>query len=231
MTDKKIDMAGMIETGIIEVGTAQDRSSIADAEALSALMDNEATSLEIRRLMLRISAKPELQDTWKRYHLVHSALQQNMHIRPSVDLLAGIESSLAGESVPARNAAQQVLAKFWKLAGQGAIAASVAAMAVVGITSVQVANRDSGDSLDANSLNVASSSGAQMPVLAGEYQTSSLERTVHLDPAARTRLQQAVYQFSTTPNSVDMPSRLILELPSDATASRTTPAEPSVMPE
>ena len=186
-------------------------SHVADAEALSALMDNEASPLEIRRLVRRISEKPDLQDTWKRYQLVQSALQQTMHVRPSVDLLANIQSTLADEPVPGRQLSGA--GRFWKLAGQSAIAASVAMLAVVGVGSIQVASQG-----ENTSANVASAVNAEMPVLAGEYQPSALERTVRLDPAARTRLQQAVYQFSSSPNNTGIPASLILELQADTSS-------------
>src|SRR5690606_1309452 len=116
--------------------------------------------------------------TWKRYQLIKAALHETAPVRPNVDLLSGIHAALADESLPASHTRRT--SKWLRLAGQGAIAASVTVFALFGVSSLDVGP--------------GAANNAQ-PVLAGEYNPSGLERTVRLDNAARTRLQQAVYQF------------------------------------
>jgi sigma-E factor negative regulatory protein RseA len=182
-----------------------------DREALSALMDDEAGELEIRRLVRRLPEHPELLTTWKQYQLIKAVLHETTPVRANVDLLAGINAAIADEPVPARKS--RFSGKLMRLAGQGAIAASVAAFALFGVSSLELAQRGGSD---------------EQPQLVGEYNPSGYERTVRLDSAARTRLQQAVYQFSSTPRSAEsLPEAaaapLILELDLQQNREQSTP--------
>jgi len=186
----------------VTVSELREQAHLADREALSALMDDEASELEIRRLVRRLPEQPELLATWKRYQLIQALLHETTPVRAEVDLLPGIDAALADEPVPSRQGENRWSKKVLRLMGQGAIAASVAVCALVGVSKLE---------LDQNG-------GNGQPVLAGEYNPSGLERTVNtqLDSAARTRLQQHVYQFSSTPRSnlqqAMPPAPLILEL-------------------
>ncbi|HDZ09862.1 sigma-E factor negative regulatory protein [Pseudohongiella sp.] len=54
-----------------------------DREALSALMDDELSDFELRRLLQRIEQQPALLAEWERYGLVRSALQPDPMRSPS----------------------------------------------------------------------------------------------------------------------------------------------------
>ena len=82
-------------------------------QSLSALMDGEATDIELHRLLKEVSEDSELRDKWKRYHMVSSAI------------------SAAIDEEPAHR--QSGLAVFAGSAGRFAIAASVALVAVFGV--------------------------------------------------------------------------------------------------
>ena len=62
-------------------------------ESLSALMDNEADELEVRRVLQAADQDPALRSTWARYQMARSV----MHKEPwqgSIDLSAGIAAAL-----------------------------------------------------------------------------------------------------------------------------------------
>ena len=78
-------------------------------ESLSALMDNEADELELRRLLKEMEARhaegndtgmDELKSTWQRYHVISAVLKQEVHTVPARNLLAGIKAGLADDPVP-----------------------------------------------------------------------------------------------------------------------------------
>lgn len=50
-------------------------SSVSPEEALSALMDGELEEFELRRLLARISERPDLLATWERYNLARAVFQ------------------------------------------------------------------------------------------------------------------------------------------------------------
>ena len=97
-------------------------------QSLSALMDGEATDMELHRLLKEVSEGSELRDKWKRYHMVSSALKGDAAITP-IDYSAAISAAIDEE--PSHR--QSALAGFVGSAGRFAIAASVALVVVLGV--------------------------------------------------------------------------------------------------
>jgi negative regulator of sigma E activity len=169
-------------------------------ESLSALMDDEADALEVRRLVKSLPETPQLTDHWRRYHAIRASLLQETHVRPSIDLLPGIRARLnaQNESVGKPPLSRAFGSSFFRFVGQGAVAASVAAAVLLGYPLLQT-----GGSNDSGALVAEQGPASQLPVLNGDYTESPLTRTVSLDAAARDRLQQAVYEFSGTSAVLD----------------------------
>lgn len=103
-------------------------------ESLSALMDDEAEQLEVRRVLQAGEQEPNVRRSWERYQLARSV----MHKEPwdtGVDLSAGIAAALADE--PALKAAPVTSAFRWKTQlGRVAVAASVTVAVLVGVRMV-----------------------------------------------------------------------------------------------
>lgn len=159
-------------------------------ESASALMDGEASELDLRRVLKAAAVDPGVAATWQRYHLVRASLQQDVHSRPGVNLLAGIHAGLADAEQPMASPAARRPAGMLRRLGQGAIAASVAFTALFAASYLQ-------DSSGEQALDQAvAAQDARMPSLGGDFTPSELTRTVSMDAAARKRLQQAVYQSS-----------------------------------
>jgi sigma-E factor negative regulatory protein RseA len=64
-------------------------------ESLSAVMDNEADELELRRVLAG-SENAELRSTWSRYQLARAAMHKEL-IVPRLDIAAGVSAALAEE--------------------------------------------------------------------------------------------------------------------------------------
>ncbi|OUS11783.1 hypothetical protein A9Q89_07615 [Gammaproteobacteria bacterium 53_120_T64] len=104
-------------------------------ETLSALMDDEASELELHRVMRETSADEMLHDTWSRYHLVASAMRKELpvdFVDSSAQLRAAINMALVSEPVPKRSG------QWPQALGRVAIAASVAVLAIFGAQQYQV---------------------------------------------------------------------------------------------
>ena len=100
-------------------------------ESLSALLDNEADDLEIRRLLKSYEDDSAMRETWERYNLAQ-ALMHDEAIPVSKDLSARIKEKIAAEATltaPRFSNWQQNLTKI-------AIAASVAAVFVVAVQTI-----------------------------------------------------------------------------------------------
>lgn len=166
-------------------------------EALSALMDGEADELELRRVLREVPAKPELAAAWKRFHAVRSSLKQEMHLDPRVNLLPGVRARLAAENTQQGRVSGLLRSRIVRYIGQGAIAASVATAALMGVSLLEVADRD-----NAGATAFVADAGT-VPVLNGEFNASDRTRTVSLDAEAYNRLQQAVYrELSGSPQQI-----------------------------
>lgn len=141
-------------------------------EALSALMDNEADDLELRRLLKACDKDPQLAQTWERFHLVQSLLHDPRVTPVSATLATSITAQLQHEATlssprPATFSGwQQHLSKI-------AIAASVAVVFIVGIQT-----QLPGDATPA----VAQQEPA--PTIAPETLLASETAVEELDPAA-----------------------------------------------
>lgn len=94
-------------------------------ETLSALLDDEAQELELRRLLSRMDEDPSLLQRWQRFQLARAAMHGEP-IVPAQDFLAGVQQRIAGEALPRRQDAWR------RTAGGFAVAASVAALVVLG---------------------------------------------------------------------------------------------------
>jgi sigma-E factor negative regulatory protein RseA len=120
-------------------------------ESLSALVDGEASDLEVRRVLKACDKKSELRECWRRYHVVSQVLKdskvpKNNSPDISVDLSACIREAIVNEPSLNINAnidqststvkttnVKRSAKSFWYDAGRFAIAASVAAAVVLGV--------------------------------------------------------------------------------------------------
>ena len=139
-------MRSVQDTKHQDVMQQRDSSDPRDAlrESLSALMDDEAGQLELRRVLRELPDDPELAATWRRYHAVRAGLHHDIHPRPAVDLLAGVQARLAAEEVgvPVVGWRRRIGAPLLTRLGQGAIAASVALAVLVGVSSLSMTGMD-----------------------------------------------------------------------------------------
>lgn len=152
-----------------------------EKESLSALLDNEADDLEIRRVLKYCEQDPTLLETWERFSLVQALLHE-----PAVPVSAILAQAISAQiaTPPLAVSAQSVRPSsiwqqnFTKLA----LAASVA---LVFIVAVQY-------SLDDGPMPVAQeATELENTVLSAQLQDPALlaeSATIELDPAAQQRL-------------------------------------------
>ena len=109
-------------------------------ETLSALMDDEAGELEIRRVLQATEQDPELRSTWDRYQVARSVMRKEPW-QGNIDLSAGIAAALADEPTPAVQTPVAQVSALWQNMGKLAVAASVTVAVLVG---VRMVNQDAG---------------------------------------------------------------------------------------
>ncbi|MFT4768867.1 MAG: sigma-E factor negative regulatory protein RseA [Glaciecola sp.] len=96
-------------------------------ETLSALADNEAQELELRRVLRELDGAPELREHWYRLHAARSVMHGEA-VRPAPDFAMSVRAAIDAEPE-----LQQSSSGNWRRAfGSFAVAASVAAVVVVG---------------------------------------------------------------------------------------------------
>lgn len=102
-------------------------------EKLSAFVDDELDGLEERRVLAALEKDVSLRRTWERYHLMRSALRQDLGVLVSPEMSERVAARIEAEPikvVPFRRN------RIMRLAGTLAIAASVAAIAITSLQSL-----------------------------------------------------------------------------------------------
>ncbi|MEW3618577.1 anti-sigma factor MucA [Pseudomonas aeruginosa] len=91
-------------------------------ETLSAVMDNEADELELRRVLAACGEDAELRSTWSRYQLARSVMHREPTL-PKLDIAAAV--SAAWPTRPLKGP--------WRMVGRLAVAASVTLAVLAGV--------------------------------------------------------------------------------------------------
>lgn len=112
-----------------------DRLGHAEREALSALLDGEASDFELRSLLKNKGLDADLMAVWERYSLSRSALQGEPFRQASPGFSARVANAVANEPLPgeAGDRGQHVQRGWWPNAAKLAVAASVALAVFVGM--------------------------------------------------------------------------------------------------
>ena len=95
-------------------------------ESLSAVMDNEADELELRRV-LNAFDDVETRETWARYQIARAVMHKDL-LLPRLDIAAAVSAALAEEAVPAKASRGP-----WRSLGRLAVAASVTVAVLAGV--------------------------------------------------------------------------------------------------
>jgi sigma-E factor negative regulatory protein RseA len=95
-------------------------------ESLSAVMDNEADELELRRVINALDDS-ETRATWSRYQIARAVMHKDL-LDPRLDLAAAVSAALADEIAPVK-----VKRGPWRSIGRLAVAASVTVAVLAGV--------------------------------------------------------------------------------------------------
>ncbi|MGV8920319.1 MAG: anti sigma-E factor RseA C-terminal domain-containing protein [Pseudomonas sp.] len=95
-------------------------------ESLSAVMDNEADELELRRV-LNAFDDADTRATWSRYQVARAAMHKDL-LLPHLDISAAVSAAIAEEVSPAK-----VARSPWRSLGRLAVAASVTVAVLAGV--------------------------------------------------------------------------------------------------
>lgn len=170
-------------------------------ESLSALTDGEASELELRRILKGIEKGhdqgKELAQTWRRYHIAGALMRKDAQALPQIDVSAGVAAAIAAEE-GSTAADQQIKSggqgaqSSWRvMLGKSMVAASVAAVMVVGLGQVgglsQVAGVEGESEVAALELDVKPSNA----VMSNDVNAASLGFDIPL-PEARTVSTQSL---------------------------------------
>lgn len=168
---------------------SEQNSSQVLAESISALVDNQASELELQRILKASEQDPSVKATWARYQMVGSALrgeQASMMVMP--DFAARVSAAIdAEETLVAAPAAKVKQGWFYQL-GRVALVASVAGGMIVGVnqySSTQVATEMASNSITTPApvdSSVSLPSGINAPINT---------RTVALQSGYETRPQES----------------------------------------
>lgn len=95
-------------------------------ESLSAVMDNEADELELRRV-LNAFDDADTRATWSRYQVARAAMHKDL-LLPHLDISAAVSAAIADEVSPLKTTRSP-----WRNLGRLAVAASVTVAVLAGV--------------------------------------------------------------------------------------------------
>ena len=95
-------------------------------ESLSAVMDNEADELELRRV-LNAFDDADTRATWSRYQVARVAMHKDL-VLPHLDISAAVSAAIADEVTPLKASRSP-----WRSLGRLAVAASVTVAVLAGV--------------------------------------------------------------------------------------------------
>lgn len=105
-------------------------------EMLSALMDNESSDFELRRMLEQTADDEQLGQQWRRYHVTRSVLKQESCASGDISsaVMAALDEEPAHQQQPVSEPQPAVTAKtgFFKPLVSMAVAASVTAVVILG---------------------------------------------------------------------------------------------------
>lgn len=173
------------------------------AESVSALMDNQASELELQRLLKAMEVDSELKSTWFRYQIASAGLKKDLPVIASNDFAARISAAIDAEETyliqppvsiqrnvgPASSATNMIAMplRWWQQAGRVAVAASVAGALIVGVQQYQAVAPQTAE--------FANSTITTVPVVANETKAANLPSGINAPAlSARTVAVQSGYE-------------------------------------
>lgn len=155
-----------------------------EKESLSALLDNEADDLEVRRILKSCEQNPQLLETWERFSLVQSLLHEDATpVAPS--MAASVAAQIGNESLPVPT--ESKTASSWQQnLSKMAIAASVALVFIIGVQS----------SLNDSALPIASQESPPANLAVAESNQFAEYTPTAVDPIAQKRLEEYIQSMA-----------------------------------
>lgn len=197
-------------------------------ESLSALMDDQASDMEVRRIVKNLDDDPELKACWRRYTLTSAAIKREWHEGMNVDLTENICRAIEDEPAYGASASTALkVDKTWRgRLGQVAVAASVAFVFIFGVQQFDsldqqapgtesLANFESKESLPLNSV---VSNGLNLPPL-GVQTVSSAGKTHRVPQTFVEQSQGNKSQWLTDPKLQSHLSHLLIQHAEQSSAS------------
>lgn len=186
------------------------------AESLSALMDNEASELELQRVLKASDADSEVKATWSRYQVARAALHRDLPMLDVGDFAARVSAALEQEETHnlTSTTPQKKAVQWWQNVARFAVAASVAGGVVL------FAQNFGGVASEAPAA-VAATSQAEVPTTA-VVPAPSLPAGYHAQPlSARAVGLQTGYESRQQDNR----QVIFVPLPSSQTAAQVSDDE------
>ncbi|MFM1896290.1 MAG: hypothetical protein RLZZ385_1364 [Pseudomonadota bacterium] len=163
-------------------------------ESLSALLDNEATELDVQRILKAVEQDPALAKHWQRYCLTQSLLHDPSVTRVPAGFAERVAAAVAAEKIPAQSA----LAGWRQNLLKTALAASVAALVFAGLQTALTDGEGAAEFSAQQALAPAPSSTESTTAGPADVLVAHAPLQT-VDPLARQRLEDYINSVSIAP--------------------------------
>ncbi len=183
-------------------------------ETMSALMDGELDEREMRQAVARFQGDQDALQRWQNYHLIGDALRKNIPAEVDTQLLSRINQAIASEAPLPSNVTEiathnaevkkPVDHKAFRPMAGFALAASVAAVAYVGVGMMGVDEEMGGVPRLAATQTLTTPSIAPMVVADRQYRAQPDARWDVAQPAVESRLDSYLYNHQAASVAAEM---------------------------
>lgn len=161
------------------------------AESISALMDNEASELELQRILKASETDSDVKATWSRYQVARAALHRDLPMIELGDFTARVSAALEQEEnhTAAPVVADKKSTHWWQNAARFAVAASVAGGVVLFAQNYGGVAQDASATLAATQVETPVNVTPAPSLPAGYHAQPLTARTVGLQTGYESRQQ------------------------------------------
>ncbi len=190
-------------------------------QTISSLMDGELDEHEMRDAVARIQDDRDAHHCWQRYHLIGDALRRNIPVEADAQLLHRINEAIAAEvplpsnvtDIPtkkAQNSNKHTDHKTFRPMAGFALAASVAAVAYVGVGMMEVGDElGSLPRLAVTDSAVPVATLAPMVVADRQYNVQSDARWDVTQPTVESRLDDYLFNHQAASVAAEMDGKIM----------------------
>jgi sigma-E factor negative regulatory protein RseA len=159
-------------------------------ESISALVDGEASEMDLHRVLKASETEDSVRQSWRHYQAISAVIKNEQHSLLQIDISAGVKLAIADDKKTVGGRISEMLKPMMSVA----VAATVTVAILTGTQIYQGANGVGNASL--NEVATTENFNSSAPVIAGQFNNLAIPASVSTDVYAKpsqAQLDKRVY--------------------------------------